>query len=174
MCPESAFQAPRKRTHLYHRLTHSSPSPRLLPFPPCPPPHPLLLSPPPAFPPCPPRLGVLPEELNRLLIIVVVLSMAITPALDSLGRRGAEWLETYLEEQAAAKAGSGANGALAAGRGGGGRGVGAAWGDEGYLSDSEAGDVSAARGGSGRAGHGNFEVAEPIVILGFNQMGQVS
>ena len=31
------------------------------------------------------RLGVLPEELNRLLIGVVVLSMALTPALSSLG-----------------------------------------------------------------------------------------
>lgn len=31
------------------------------------------------------RLGVLPDELNRLLIGVVVLSMALTPALSSLG-----------------------------------------------------------------------------------------
>ena len=31
------------------------------------------------------RLGVLPEELNKLLIGVVVLSMALTPALSSLG-----------------------------------------------------------------------------------------
>lgn len=31
------------------------------------------------------RLGVLPEVLNRLLIGVVVLSMALTPALSSLG-----------------------------------------------------------------------------------------
>lgn len=30
------------------------------------------------------RLGVLPEELNRLLIGVVVLSMALTPALSNL------------------------------------------------------------------------------------------
>ena len=31
------------------------------------------------------RLGVLPEDLNKLLIIVVVLSMALTPGLASLG-----------------------------------------------------------------------------------------
>ena len=33
---------------------------------------------------------VLPEDLNRLLIIVVVLSMALTPALAELGKRFAE------------------------------------------------------------------------------------
>lgn len=31
------------------------------------------------------ELKVLPDELNRLLIIVVVLSMALTPALADLG-----------------------------------------------------------------------------------------
>lgn len=38
------------------------------------------------------RLGVLPEELNRLLIGVVVLSMALTPALSSLGEIASEKL----------------------------------------------------------------------------------
>ena len=33
---------------------------------------------------------VLPEDLNRLLIIVVVLSMALTPALAELGKYFAE------------------------------------------------------------------------------------
>ena len=33
---------------------------------------------------------MLPEDLNRLLIIVVVLSMALTPALAELGKRFAE------------------------------------------------------------------------------------
>eukprot|EP00752_Nemacystus_decipiens_P007519 g6719.t1 len=38
------------------------------------------------------RLGVLPEELNRLLIGVVVLSMALTPALSELGDFASEKL----------------------------------------------------------------------------------
>ena len=33
---------------------------------------------------------MLPEDLNRLLIIVVVLSMALTPALAEVGKRFAE------------------------------------------------------------------------------------
>lgn len=33
------------------------------------------------------ELKVLPDELNRLLIIVVVLSMALTPALADLGEK---------------------------------------------------------------------------------------
>ena len=33
------------------------------------------------------QLRVLPDELNRLLIIVVVLSMGLTPTLADLGRR---------------------------------------------------------------------------------------
>ncbi|KAM7459259.1 hypothetical protein LguiA_036759 [Lonicera macranthoides] len=36
------------------------------------------------------RLGVLPLELNKLLIIVVVLSMALTPLLNDLGRKAAD------------------------------------------------------------------------------------
>eukprot|EP00850_Spirogloea_muscicola_P015217 SM000115S23896 [mRNA] locus=s115:2248:8946:- [translate_table: standard] len=39
------------------------------------------------------ELGVLPLELNQLLIIVVVLSMALTPLLNDVGRRAAEALE---------------------------------------------------------------------------------
>lgn len=38
------------------------------------------------------RLGVLPDELNRLLIGVVVLSMALTPALSNLGDFASEKL----------------------------------------------------------------------------------
>ncbi|KAK3283094.1 hypothetical protein CYMTET_9199, partial [Cymbomonas tetramitiformis] len=37
-------------------------------------------------------LEVLPEELNRLLIIVVVLSMALTPALEEFGGVAAKWI----------------------------------------------------------------------------------
>lgn len=37
-------------------------------------------------------LEVLPEELNRLLIIVVVLSMALTPALEEFGSVAAKWI----------------------------------------------------------------------------------
>ena len=36
------------------------------------------------------QLNVLPADLNRLLIIVVVLSMALTPLLAELGKRVAE------------------------------------------------------------------------------------
>lgn len=40
------------------------------------------------------QLGVLPLELNRLLIIVVVLSMVLTPALDAVGRRVAAHIDS--------------------------------------------------------------------------------
>ncbi|KFK30993.1 hypothetical protein AALP_AA6G054600 [Arabis alpina] len=43
------------------------------------------------------RLGVLPLELNKLLIIVVVLSMALTPTLNQLGRRAADFLDEKLD-----------------------------------------------------------------------------
>lgn len=42
------------------------------------------------------RLGVLPEELNRLLIGVVVLSMALTPALSGLGDFLSEALAAFM------------------------------------------------------------------------------
>ncbi|KAG6710909.1 hypothetical protein I3842_05G027000 [Carya illinoinensis] len=71
------------------------------------------------------RLGVLPLELNKLLIIVVVLSMALTPFLNEAGRRAAEFIED----------------------------------------NSDADDKAAEMGG--------FDVSEPVVILGFGQMGQV-
>lgn len=45
------------------------------------------------FLPCQNRLGVLPLELNKLLIIVVVLSMALTPLLNEAGRRAAELID---------------------------------------------------------------------------------
>ncbi|CAM9801681.1 unnamed protein product, partial [Discosporangium mesarthrocarpum] len=38
------------------------------------------------------RLGVLPDELNRLLIGVVVLSMALTPALSNLGDMAVDFI----------------------------------------------------------------------------------
>ncbi|CAI5934358.1 unnamed protein product [Closterium sp. NIES-65] len=63
------------------------------------------------------QLGVLPLELNRLLIIVVVLSMALTPFLDALGRRAAEYIEDNIESRdAATVAAAGVRGGAAVGR----------------------------------------------------------
>ncbi|XP_038681766.1 K(+) efflux antiporter 3, chloroplastic isoform X2 [Tripterygium wilfordii] len=70
------------------------------------------------------RLGVLPLELNKLLIIVVVLSMALTPSLNEVGRRAADFLDDKFDVE-------------------------------------------------DRAEMVNFNTSEPIVILGFGQMGQV-
>lgn len=36
---------------------------------------------------------MLPLELNKLLIIVVVLSMALTPLLNDVGRRAADFID---------------------------------------------------------------------------------
>ncbi|TVU49004.1 hypothetical protein EJB05_00294, partial [Eragrostis curvula] len=71
------------------------------------------------------RLGVLPLELNKLLIIVVVLSMALTPLLNDLGRRAAGIIEERSEPK-----------------------------------EKPAETV-------------NYGATEPIVILGFGEMGQV-
>ncbi|WOL08938.1 K(+) efflux antiporter 3, chloroplastic [Canna indica] len=71
------------------------------------------------------RLGVLPLELNKLLIIVVVLSMALTPLLNEIGRKAAEIIDEKLQ------------------------------GKENMV------DMV------------SFEATEPVVILGFEQMGQV-
>lgn len=71
------------------------------------------------------RLGVLPLELNKLLIIVVVLSMALTPVLNEIGRRAAVVIDEKFE-----------------------------------ASEKETEMV-------------NFNATEPVVILGFGQMGQV-
>ncbi|KAK8957546.1 hypothetical protein KSP39_PZI000456 [Platanthera zijinensis] len=70
------------------------------------------------------RLGVLPLELNKLLIIIVVLSMALTPFLNEIGKRAAEIL------------------------------------DQEFQGREEIEPV-------------NFVATEPVVILGFGQMGQV-
>ncbi|XP_047315167.1 K(+) efflux antiporter 3, chloroplastic [Impatiens glandulifera] len=71
------------------------------------------------------QLGVLPLELNKLLIIVVVLSMALTPLLNEVGRKASDFIGEKLDEE-----------------------------------DNTAEMV-------------NFEATEPVVILGFGQMGQV-
>ncbi|KAH1049941.1 hypothetical protein GYH30_020436 [Glycine max] len=71
------------------------------------------------------RLGVLPLELNKLLIIVVVLSMALTPFLNEAGRRAASFIEENFDP-------------------------------ENNVSETV-----------------NFNISEPVVILGFGQMGQV-
>ncbi|PKA50887.1 K(+) efflux antiporter 3, chloroplastic [Apostasia shenzhenica] len=71
------------------------------------------------------RLGVLPLELNKLLIIIVVLSMALTPLLNEIGRKAAEVIDEKLQVK------------------------------ETVMETM------------------NFEVSEPVVILGFGQMGQV-
>lgn len=41
---------------------------------------------------------MLPLELNKLLIIVVVLSMALTPLLNEVGRRAADFIEDKFNE----------------------------------------------------------------------------
>ncbi|ONM32801.1 K(+) efflux antiporter 3 chloroplastic [Zea mays] len=71
------------------------------------------------------RLGVLPLELNKLLIIVVVLSMALTPLLNEVGRRVAGMIDERSEEK-----------------------------------EKPAEMV-------------NYGATEPVVILGFGEMGQV-
>ncbi|XP_048492758.1 K(+) efflux antiporter 3, chloroplastic isoform X2 [Beta vulgaris subsp. vulgaris] len=71
------------------------------------------------------RLGVLPLELNKLLIIVVVLSMALTPLLNELGRQAADFVAEKFET------------------------------------------------GTKAVERPNYDVSEPVVILGFGQMGQV-
>ncbi|CAI5533245.1 unnamed protein product [Closterium sp. Naga37s-1] len=109
------------------------------------------------------RGGVLPLELNRLLIIVVVLSMALTPFLDALGRRAAEYIEDNIESRdAATVAAGGVGGGAAVGR------LGA--GGNGAMSGADGGMEGEAAGASHST---HFAGAEPIVILGFNQMGQV-
>lgn len=45
------------------------------------------------------RLGVLPLELNKLLIIVVVLSMALTPTLNQLGRKAADFIDEKIGKE---------------------------------------------------------------------------
>lgn len=45
------------------------------------------------------RLGVLPLELNKLLIIVVVLSMALTPFLYEVGKRAAEFIDHKVQDK---------------------------------------------------------------------------
>ncbi|XP_027347539.1 K(+) efflux antiporter 3, chloroplastic isoform X5 [Abrus precatorius] len=73
------------------------------------------------------RLGVLPLELNKLLIIVVVLSMALTPFLNEAGRRAANFIEDKFDAENKQK-----------------------------ISETV-----------------NYDASEPVVILGFGQMGQV-
>ncbi|PSS29238.1 K(+) efflux antiporter 3 like [Actinidia chinensis var. chinensis] len=71
------------------------------------------------------RLGVLPLELNKLLIIVVVLSMALTPLLNDIGKKAANFIGERVDGE-------------------------------------EKPDDTV-----------NFDASEPVVILGFGQMGQV-
>ncbi|CAI5479757.1 unnamed protein product [Closterium sp. Yama58-4] len=113
------------------------------------------------------QLGVLPLELNRLLIIVVVLSMALTPFLDTLGRRAAEYIEDNIESRDAATVAAGGVGGV-----GGGAAVASRLGSGGNGAMSEAdGSMEGEAAGASHSAH--FAGAEPIVILGFNQMGQV-
>lgn len=42
---------------------------------------------------------MLPLELNKLLIIVVVLSMALTPLLNDLGRKAADFIGENVDEE---------------------------------------------------------------------------
>ncbi|XP_058081393.1 K(+) efflux antiporter 3, chloroplastic-like isoform X2 [Magnolia sinica] len=79
------------------------------------------------------RLGVLPLELNKLLIIVVVLSMALTPFLNEVGRKAAEIIDEKFEGK----------------------------------------DVDPKTSLQKVADTVNFDATDPVVILGFGQMGQV-
>ncbi|CAI5975551.1 unnamed protein product [Closterium sp. NIES-64] len=110
------------------------------------------------------QLGVLPLELNRLLIIVVVLSMALTPFLDALGRRAAEYIEDNIESRdAATVAAAGVRGGAAVGRLGPG-GNGAMSEGEGSMEGQQVSpclSAVAARGVSGVGG-----VAESVGRLG--------
>ncbi|XP_057788017.1 K(+) efflux antiporter 3, chloroplastic [Salvia miltiorrhiza] len=45
------------------------------------------------------RLGVLPLELNKLLIIVVVLSMSLTPFLNEVGKKLADYVGERFEDE---------------------------------------------------------------------------
>lgn len=72
------------------------------------------------------RLGVLPLELNRLLIIVVVLSMSLTPLLNEVGQKAAQAIEARFNIPQ----------------------------DNSMTSET-------------------FEASDPVVIIGFGQMGQV-
>lgn len=42
---------------------------------------------------------MLPLELNKLLIIVVVLSMALTPFLNEIGRKAANLIEDSIDDE---------------------------------------------------------------------------
>lgn len=95
------------------------------------------------------ELNVLPDELNRLLIIVVVLSMALTPGLVEVGRRVGDSYDEA-ERQAAAAA------SLA----------------EGGLGATMSSDSDDEGGGGGRGGHGGAS-SRPVVICGFGELGQL-
>ncbi|KAI6678258.1 hypothetical protein NL676_039054 [Syzygium grande] len=71
------------------------------------------------------RLGVLPLELNKLLIIVVVLSMALTPLLNEVGKKAADFI------------------------------------DDKFETEEKGVEIA------------SFDARDPVVILGFGQMGQV-
>jgi uncharacterized protein YaiI (UPF0178 family) len=83
-------------------------------------------------------LSILPEDLNQLLIVVVILSMALTPALAELGDWGGNQVEKWEKEKAELSG-------------------------EVQLTDGmvdPAAEIAA--------------LVDPVVILGFNQYGQVS
>ncbi|CAN1284613.1 K(+) efflux antiporter 3, chloroplastic [Linum perenne] len=91
------------------------------------------------------RLGVLPLELNKLLIIVVVLSMALTPFLNEVGRRAAQFIDDKSDKE-----------------------------DVCSLSSSNLTSFHAGLSIDMKVLEPvNFEGSEPVVILGFGQMGQV-
>ncbi|GBG71072.1 hypothetical protein CBR_g8371 [Chara braunii] len=85
------------------------------------------------------QLGVLPLELNRLLIIVVVLSMALTPLLNEAGRIAA----AYVEKRMVDKEGEGEE------------------------------ERRTSLGGGGVDLADDYEMGEPVVIIGFGQLGQI-
>jgi Kef-type K+ transport system membrane component KefB len=98
------------------------------------------------------RLDVIPDKLAKVLVGVVVLSMALTPYLGMLGERIAEYIENQEREEMIER--------LAL-EGGGGR-------NEG-VSESESESSVDLLGGNGE----NSVAGSEIVICGFNQVGQM-
>jgi len=82
-------------------------------------------------------LSILPEDLNQLLIVVVILSMALTPALAELGDWGGNQVDKWEKEKADLS--------------------GEVQSSDGFV--DPAAEIAA--------------LVDPVVILGFNQYGQV-
>ncbi|GLC53047.1 hypothetical protein PLESTB_000702300 [Pleodorina starrii] len=103
------------------------------------------------------QLRILPTNLNQLLIIVVVLSMALTPFLAETGKVVANKLDELYPPAPLPPALPGAGGTAAA---------------AGALAADGANGVSEHGGGGGDGGH-HGGVTDPVVICGFSPAGQM-